>query len=76
MNAILILCIWLLFAPVGYIASRWSNRKMGMKWTRNDRLFSIIASIFFGPMAIVIMLLVTAIDKIVTSEWGNKDVRW
>lgn len=76
MNMILILCIWVLFAPVGYIASRWSNRKMGLKWTRNDRLFSIIASVFFGPIAIVIMVVVVGIDKIMTSKWGNKEAGW
>ena len=76
MTAIVTLCIWILFAPVGYLACRWSNRRMGLKWTRNDRLFSIILSLCFGPMSAIVALVVVAIDKVAMSEWGNKEAGW
>lgn len=77
MTAILIVCSWVLFAPVGYLACRWSNRAMDdSMWTRNDRLYAIVFSLFYGPLMPVMAVLVVLLYRLGKSEWGNHDARW
>jgi len=76
MTAILIVCLWVLFAPLGYLACRRASRAMDDKWTRNDRLYAIVASLFYGPAMPVLAVLVVLLYRLSRSEWGNRDARW
>ncbi len=76
MIAILIICCWILCAPFGYLVCRWSNRAMGDKWTRNDRLCAIAGSMLYGPLMPLMALLVVLLYRLSTSDWGNQDARW
>jgi hypothetical protein len=76
MIAILIVCLWVLVAPLGYLASRWSGRVMGDRWTRNDRLYAIVASVLYGPLMPALAVVLILLWKLATSKWGNQDARW
>ena len=76
MTAILIVCFWMLCAPLGYIVCRWSNRAMGDRWTRNDRVCAIAGSLFYGPLMPVMAVLIVLFYRLGTSKWGNQDARW
>lgn len=68
--------LWIAFAPLGYIAYRWFYRNVDSRWTRNDRLFAIFLSVFYGPLMLVILFFAALINKLLSSNWGNKEVRW
>jgi len=72
----LILCLWVLCTPLGYLACRWSSRRMGDRWTRNSRLFALVGSLFYGPVMPAMAGLIVLLDKLFKSEWGNGDARW
>ena len=76
MTAIMIVCCWVLFVPLGYIACRWANRAMGDTWTRMDRLGAIVASMFYGPLMPVMAVLVVVIYRLCVSDWAKKDAKW
>ena len=76
MTTILVACCWMLFSPLGYVAWRWANRRMGDTWTRNDRLFGIVASLFYGPVMPVMAALLVLVYRLATSKWGNQDAGW
>jgi len=76
MTAILIVCCWMLFSPLGYVACRWANRAMGDRWTRNDRLYAIVGALFYGPLMPVMAVLIVLLYRLGTSKWGNQDARW
>ena len=74
---IIILCVWLVSLPLGYVTARWSNRSMGCgKWTRNDRLFAILFSLLYGPFMPVFAVLVALLWKLQDSKWGNQEAKW
>jgi hypothetical protein len=74
---LLVACIWMLCAPLGYVANRWANRVMGhKKWTRLDRLGAILLSMFNGPVMLVAAVVFVLIDKLSKSRWANRDARW
>ena len=74
---LLVACIWMLCAPLGYVAYRWANRVMGLKkWTRLDRLGAILFSMFCGPLMPVLAVVFVLIEKLSESRWANRDARW
>ena len=77
MNGIMLLCLWVLCAPLGYVACRWFNRVIGFtKWTRMDRLGAVFFSVFYGPLTLVITVVLVGLQKLGDSEWANRDARW
>jgi len=76
MSATLIVCLWVLFAPAGYLACRRANRALGDRWTRNDRLYAIVFSLLYGPLTPVLAVLIVLLYRLGKSEWGNRDARW
>ena len=74
-NSILLLC-WIGFSPVGYLISRWSQRAMCGRWTRNDRLFAIVFSLITGPFMIIGALATRLLYHMEKSERGNQEARW
>jgi len=77
MTAFLMLCCWMGFLPLGYIACRWANRAMGLKkWTRLDRLGAIFISLFWGPFMPIFAVVVVLVDKLSESKWANRDAGW
>ena len=77
MNGIMILCLWLLSSPVGYVACRWVNQTFGLtKWTRMDRVSAVFFAMFYGPLMPVIAVVLVLIQKISESDWANRDARW
>ena len=76
MAALVYASVWLLCAPLGYLACRRSSRAMGDRWTRNSRLFAIVGSLFYGPFMPVLAGLVVLLDRLFRSKWGNQDARW
>jgi len=69
-------CIWGLCAPIGYLCARWSNRAMGSRWTRNDRLSAIVLSMLYGPLMPFLAILIVLVYRLETSDWGNKEAGW
>ena len=69
-------CVWVLCAPIGYRFARWSNRAMGSRWTRNDRLSAIVLSMLYGPLMPLLAILIVLVYKLETSDWGNKEAGW
>jgi hypothetical protein len=72
----LMIWIWLGCAPLGYLACRWGCRFVDNRWTRNDRMASILFALSFGPITIPVIALSVLINKVLMSDWGNKEVRW
>ena len=71
----LLLC-WLGCSPVGYLATRWSDRAMSGRWTRNDRLFAIVFSLINGPFMILVAVMTRLIHRLAQSERGNQEAGW
>jgi len=76
MTLTLIMYVWILASPLGYIACRWSNRVMKIGWTRTDRMYAIVGALLSGPMMAVMTLLFVLLYKVQMSDWGKKDARW
>jgi hypothetical protein len=49
---------------------------MDDRWTRNDRLYAIVASLFYGPAMPVMAVVIVLLYRLSRSEWGNRDARW
>ena len=73
---LILACTWTVCAPIGYFASRWSNRAMGYRWTQSDRLWAIVFSLIYGPLMVIMSVAVVLIYRLCTSEWGNKEAGW
>lgn len=76
MTTIIFLCCWIGMSPIGYLAFRWCIRAMGDHWTRADRLFTIIYSIFCGPVMPILAVFIYLLYRLQKSEWSGKDARW
>jgi hypothetical protein len=76
MHNLILACLWLLSAPLGYVALRWCNRTVCTTWTRNDRLFGVIFSLLYGPLMIVFAVGAFLLFKLAESDWGNRDAKW
>lgn len=78
MNGLLLLaCVYLVNAPLGYVAIRWSNRVIGVKnWTRFDRLGGVLLSLIGGPWIPVLAVMIVLIDKLSESGWAKRDAGW
>ena len=69
-------CIWVLCVPIGYLFARWSNRAVGSRWTRLDRLSVIMLSMLCGPLMPFWAILIVLVYKLETSDWGDKEAGW
>lgn len=67
---------WIAFAPLGYLSARWFNRRVGLKWTRCDRLWAIVFSMLNGPLMPLAALGFAVMDALERSDWGKQDARW
>ena len=72
----LLVCLWIVGVPAGYLGTRWANKAMGFNWTRNDRLFAITFSLLYGPLMAVLSVVLFSLHKLFESKWGNQDARW
>ena len=73
---VIIACVWVLSTPIGYLFARWSNRAMGSRWTRNDRIWAITFSVIYGPAMPLLAILLVLLWKLESSDWGNQEARW
>ncbi|MBN2132227.1 MAG: hypothetical protein JW741_22190 [Sedimentisphaerales bacterium] len=69
-------CIWIFCAPLGYVLYRWAHRATNSRWTRNDRLYAIVFSIVYGPLAPAMIVVAFLLHKMMISEWGNQEAKW
>ena len=76
MNPILLICSWLLFSPLGYMACRWASDALGARWTRLDRLYAIVGSVCYGPLMPLMAVLLVLLQRLHMSSWSDKDARW
>lgn len=73
---LIVACAWALSTPLGYRCARWSMRAMGIRWTRNDRIWAITFSAIYGPAMPLLAVAVVLLWKLERSDWGNQEVRW
>jgi hypothetical protein len=73
---IIIICAWIALAPAGYLASRWSNRLVGCRWTKMDRLFCLIFCPIAGPFMLIGTSLFALIHMLEESKWGHEEAKW
>ena len=71
-----IACLWIVSVPLGYLVTRWVYKTMGLKWTRNDRLYAITFSLLYGPLMPVLSIILFSLYRLSESKWGNQDAGW
>ena len=76
MRLIILICVWLVSIPVGYVIIRRDTRASGGSWTRNDRLATIMLSLLSGPLILLMSPVIFLITKLAKSKWGNSEASW
>ena len=72
---ITLLIVWVVCMPASYLLFRREQKRMFDAWTQADRLFALIMSLF-GPIAVLINLLISALTKLERSQWSKQEAKW